>query len=79
MTTAADTAVKSRDPAGTPGIFQDKLDQARDKLSEVQETLAERSGEAMANTEKYVGDHPWKALAVAGTIGIVLGMLIGRR
>src|SRR5262245_50994370 len=76
--TTAESAAKSRAHSAV-GVFQNKLDEAKDRLSDVQEAIHDRSEEAVATAEKYVGEHPWKALAVVGSIGIILGMLIGRR
>jgi ElaB/YqjD/DUF883 family membrane-anchored ribosome-binding protein len=30
-------------------------------------------------TDQYVHNNPWKAVGIAGGVGLLLGMLIGRR
>ncbi len=80
MTTAS-TSTQGRDHSGNSAAsgFQGKLEQAKGRISEVESAIQSRAEEAVATTENYVGSHPWKSLAVAGSIGIVLGLLIGRR
>lgn len=60
-------------------VLQVALDEAKGQLSQAEKAVREKSGYAVAETEKYVGGHPWTALAVAGSIGIVIGLLLTRR
>jgi ElaB/YqjD/DUF883 family membrane-anchored ribosome-binding protein len=34
---------------------------------------------AAARADEYAHENPWQAIAAAGAVGIVLGMLLGRR
>ena len=68
----------------------DKVDdiraRARASLKEAKSRLAEAEGEAVrqvreaaAGADRYVHDNPWQAVGVVAGIGLVLGLLIGRR
>lgn len=54
------------------------MDEARVKASNAQSVITERANQATAATREYVTDNPWKSLAVAATVGIVLGLLLNR-
>jgi ElaB/YqjD/DUF883 family membrane-anchored ribosome-binding protein len=55
------------------------LDMAVDKAQQAQ-AAAVRTGKEMALTaDDYVKENPWRAVAVAGGVGLVLGILLGRK
>jgi ElaB/YqjD/DUF883 family membrane-anchored ribosome-binding protein len=58
---------------------QASLSAARAKLGEVERVVVDRSKQAAYATDEYVHDHPWTAVGVAAGIGLVIGLLIGRR
>lgn len=58
---------------------QDSLTVAKSKMLEAEEELLEKTKAAAKATDEYVHDHPWHAVGVAAGIGLVIGMLIGRR
>ena len=57
----------------------DSFDQGRAALADVQAIIADRARECVQSTETYVRDNPWQAMAMAGGIGLVIGLLLGRR
>jgi ElaB/YqjD/DUF883 family membrane-anchored ribosome-binding protein len=59
--------------------IQERIDQARITLSHLQETAVDRAKAASRATDDYVHEHPWKAVGMAAGVGLILGMLIGRR
>lgn len=63
----------------TDSILQDALGQARDQLSQAEKAIREKADYAAIETERYVRRRPWTALAVAGSIGVVVGLLLARR
>lgn len=76
----AGSSARNRDGNGDiGGIFNDKLEQAKEAISDAGDALKERADDAVTSTEKYVGKHPWHSLAIAGGIGLVLGILLSRR
>ncbi|MDQ1316092.1 MAG: hypothetical protein QG662_2201, partial [Pseudomonadota bacterium] len=38
-----------------------------------------RTKAAAKATDEYVHVHPWQAIGVAASVGVVIGLLIGRR
>ena len=59
--------------------FKEKLEVAKEKLADAQSVASEKAKQAAAVTEKYVTEHPWKALAIVGSVGVIIGMLVHRR
>lgn len=58
---------------------QERITQARHKLADVQDNAVERAKAAGHAADDYVHDHPWKAVGAAAGIGLIVGLLIGRR
>ena len=52
---------------------------ARAKLAELEGSLSERSRAAARATDRYVHENPWQSMGVAAGVGVILGLLIGRR
>ena len=59
--------------------IQDSLHQAKVKLAEAEDVIVQRSKQAARATDDYVRDNPWQAVGVAAGVGLVIGLLIGRR
>ena len=55
------------------------LASAKIKLSDAERAAVEKAKEAAKVTDEYVHDHPWHAVGIAAGVGLVLGLLIGRR
>ncbi len=58
---------------------EESLAIAKDKLADTQAALLERSKAAARATDDYVHENPWRSVGVAAGIGLVVGLLIGRR
>jgi ElaB/YqjD/DUF883 family membrane-anchored ribosome-binding protein len=58
---------------------EDSLAVAKSKMADAQDTLVEKSKAAAKVTDEYVHDNPWKAIGAAAGVGLVIGLLIGRR
>jgi len=58
---------------------QDSLQRAKIKLAEAEDVLVDKGKQAARMTDEYVHDHPWRAVGVAAGIGLIVGLLIGRR
>lgn len=52
---------------------------AKDKLSEAERVALAKAKAAAAATDEYVHEKPWHAVGIAAGIGLVIGLLIGRR
>lgn len=59
--------------------IQARLAQAKASLSQLQETAVAKAKAAGHAADEYVHENPWKAIGVAAGIGLVVGLLIGRR
>jgi ElaB/YqjD/DUF883 family membrane-anchored ribosome-binding protein len=56
-----------------------KLRAAKLKLQEMQDDAMDRAKATARATDEYVRDNPWQALGVAAALGVLVGLLIGRR
>lgn len=59
--------------------LKDRLDKAKTTFGDAQARAAARFDDATVATREYVGGNPWKSLAIAGSVGIILGLLMSRR
>ena len=59
--------------------IQDRIHSAKIKVAEAEEALVVRTREAARVTDEFVHDKPWHAVGIATAVGLVVGMLIGRR
>ena len=58
---------------------QESLHRAKVKLAEAEDVLVDKGKQAARVTDEYVHDHPWRAVGVAAGVGLIIGLLIGRR
>ncbi|OGV77899.1 MAG: hypothetical protein A3I83_01045 [Methylotenera sp. RIFCSPLOWO2_02_FULL_45_14] len=58
---------------------EESLAVAKAKMADAQEALVERSKAAARVTDDYVHENPWRAVGVAAGVGLIIGLLIGRR
>lgn len=59
--------------------IQDSLHHAKVKLAEAEDVMIDTTRQAARATDEYVHEHPWKAVGMAAGIGLIIGLLIGRR
>ncbi len=59
--------------------LQEHMHKAKDRLADTKEIVVDRTKEAARATDDYVRDNPWHAVGIAAGVGLVVGMLIGRR
>lgn len=52
---------------------------AKDRLAGIEDEALERARELAKDADKYVRSNPWGAVGVAAGVGLVLGLLLGRR
>lgn len=58
---------------------EESLRVAKVKMAEAQAALLAKTKEAARATDVYVHENPWRAIGVAASVGLVIGLLIGRR
>lgn len=59
--------------------IQESLAAAKARLAVAQEELIERTKQAARATDEYVHENPWRAVGIAAGVGVIIGLLIGRR
>lgn len=59
--------------------IRENLRAARHKLVDIEESIAHKAKEAARATDEYVHEHPWHAIGTAAGVGLLIGLLIGRR
>jgi ElaB/YqjD/DUF883 family membrane-anchored ribosome-binding protein len=59
--------------------MQERLRQAKIRLQDLQDHAVARAKAAGHAADDYVHDHPWKAIGAAAGVGLIIGLLIGRR
>jgi ElaB/YqjD/DUF883 family membrane-anchored ribosome-binding protein len=58
---------------------EESLRQARARVTQVEEDAVKAAREMAEATEEYVRDNPWQAIGVAAGVGLLLGLVLGRR
>lgn len=58
---------------------EESLRVAKARMADAQEALVAKTKEAAKATDAYVHENPWKAIGIAAGVGLVVGLLIGRR
>jgi ElaB/YqjD/DUF883 family membrane-anchored ribosome-binding protein len=59
--------------------IQASLAGAKVKLGDAERAALEKAKEAARATDDYVQENPWQAVGIAAGVGLLLGLLIGRR
>ncbi|MCY7304753.1 MAG: DUF883 family protein [Rhodoferax sp.] len=59
--------------------IQDRLKGARERLADAEAILITKTRAAARATDAYVHESPWTAIGIAASLGLVLGVILGRR
>ncbi len=59
--------------------IQDRLLDARIRLSNAEEVLIEKTRAAARAADDFVHDRPWQAVGIAAGVGFLVGLILGRR
>lgn len=59
--------------------IQDSLHNAKVKLAEAEDVLVQKGKLAARATDEYVQENPWRAVGIGAGVGLIIGLLIGRR
>lgn len=59
--------------------IQASLASAKVKLGDAERAALEKAKEAAKAADDYVQENPWQAVGIAAGVGLLLGLLIGRR
>ena len=58
---------------------KENLALARERLADADAAMRARARQAAEVTDEYVHDHPWSSIGSAAALGILIGVLLGRR
>ena len=59
--------------------IQQSLAELKPRVAEAQSVLTETARTAASSADAMVRDKPWTAISVAAGVGLLIGLLIGRR
>jgi ElaB/YqjD/DUF883 family membrane-anchored ribosome-binding protein len=59
--------------------LEQTLDAAKAQVVEARRAVAGKTRAAARATDTYVHDKPWEAVALSAGVGLLLGLLVGRR
>ena len=59
--------------------IQDSLHKAKVKLAEAEDVIVHETKQTAHAADEYVRDNPWRAVGIAAGVGLIIGLLIGRR
>ncbi|MBX9914687.1 MAG: DUF883 family protein [Pseudomonadaceae bacterium] len=59
--------------------IQHNLQRARASLGTGETALREQANEVREASEAYIQNNPWQAVGIAAGLGLLLGLLLGRR
>jgi ElaB/YqjD/DUF883 family membrane-anchored ribosome-binding protein len=65
--------------ADARGRIEARLAEAKAHLLQLQQSATQQAKAAGRAADDYVHHHPWQAVGIAAGIGLVVGLLIGRR
>ena len=57
----------------------ERLQDAKLRIADAEAVLLDRTRAAAHATDDYVNDNPWQAVGIAAGVGLLLGLIIGRR
>ena len=58
---------------------EERISRAKLKLEDLQDSAVAKARAAGHAADDYVHEHPWKAIGAAAGVGLIVGLLIGRR
>jgi ElaB/YqjD/DUF883 family membrane-anchored ribosome-binding protein len=58
---------------------EESLARVKTRLGDAQASLRASGQEAATATQAYIQENPWSALSVAAGVGVLIGLLSGRR
>lgn len=59
--------------------ISERVDAAKESITEMGESIAHRVGKGATITNQYVHEKPWNAIGVTAVVGLLLGYLLARR
>lgn len=57
----------------------ERLRDAKLRIADAEAALVDKTKAAARATDDYVNENPWQAVGIAASVGLLLGIIIGRR
>jgi ElaB/YqjD/DUF883 family membrane-anchored ribosome-binding protein len=57
----------------------ERLRDAKLRLADAEDLLVDKTKAAARATDDFVNENPWQAVGIAAGVGVLLGIIIGRR
>lgn len=74
------TASQAGDKASDLRVkIQARLADAKIRLADAEAALVDKARLVGRATDDYVNDNPWRSVGIAAGVGLIIGLLIGRR
>jgi len=74
------TAAQAGDKASAARVkIQESLQRAKSELDKVQGVAIDKTKETAHAADEFVHQNPWKAAGISAGIGLIIGLLMGRR
>lgn len=74
--TAGDTGSKL---SGVRDKLEESLRATRERVAEIEDAVVAQARAAAEAADDYVHENPWPSVGIAAALGLVLGVLIGRK
>lgn len=58
---------------------QDAANNLKPQLQKIEKAMVEKTKASVTAADTYIHDNPWTGMGVSAGIGLVIGLLIGRR
>jgi len=65
--------------SGVRDRLEESLKATRERLVDMEEQVLAQTKAAARATDEYVHENPWPSIGIAAAVGLVVGVLIGRR
>ena len=65
--------------AGLRERIQRRLREAKSRLADAEVLLVDKTRAAARATDDYVHESPWTAIGIAAGVGVLVGLMLGRR
>lgn len=59
--------------------IQTRLADAKVRLADAEAVMVDKAKQAGRVADDYVHDNPWRSVGIAAGVGLIVGLLIGRR
>ena|SRR5437762_1973091 len=75
----ATTSLTGEDLATAKSKLNARIAAARNSVVEISDSVSQRVRKSAVTTNNFVHDKPWQAIGIGAVVGMLLGVVIGRR